>query len=187
MKRILIAGDSFAADWPGNGWPKMLSRHFDVTNLAQAGVGEYKILKQIQSIDCNLFDAVIVSHTSPSRVHTPAHPIHKFGFHKDCDLIYEDIQRPSWFNRSLQIAKGWFNYHYDDKYQIDIYQLIRKEINRTIKVPYISISHVDFGVDLVVENNHIDFKNLWKNHRGQINHYDEDGNIEVYKRILEIL
>ena len=47
--RILIAGDSFAAEWPGNnGWVKLLSQKFSVTNVAQAGVGEYKILKQLK-------------------------------------------------------------------------------------------------------------------------------------------
>lgn len=187
MKRLLIVGDSFAAEWPGEGWPKMLARQFDVTNLAQAGVGEYKILKQLQSVDCNAFDAIIVSHTSPSRIHTPAHPLHKEGLHKNCDLIYEDLQRISWFNQSLKIAKGWFKYHYDDQYQLDIYRLIRNEINRLIQIPYVSISHADFGIDLVVEKNHIDFKELWKTHRGVVNHYNESGNIEVYKRLLETL
>ena len=187
MKRVLIVGDSFAADWPGEGWPKLLSAKFDVTNLAQAGVGEYKILKQLQSVDCNSFDVVIVSHTSPSRIHTPSHPLHKTGIHKNCDLIYDDLQRSSWFNKSLQAAKGWFDYHYDDQYQIDIYSLIRKEIKQTIKVPYISMSHVDFGVDLLIEDPHIDFKDLWKMHRGTINHYDEVGNLTVYNKLLELL
>lgn len=187
MKKLLIVGDSFAADWPGEGWPKMLAKHFNVTNLAQAGVGEYKILKQLKSVNCNLFDCVIVSHTSPSRIHTPRHPLHTAGLHKDCDLIYEDLQRTSWFNQSLKIAKGWFNYHYDDEYQLDIYRLIRKEINDLIQVPYISISHVDFGTNLVLEKNHIDFKDVWANHRGTVNHYDQIGNKKVYKKLMELL
>ena len=48
--RILIAGDSFAAEWPGtHGWSKMLAEHHDVKNVAQAGVSEYKILKQLKN------------------------------------------------------------------------------------------------------------------------------------------
>jgi hypothetical protein len=187
MKKVLIVGDSFAANWPGNGWPKMLAASFDVTNLAQAGVGEYKILKQLQSVDCNTFDTVVVSHTSPSRIHTPSHPLHKTGIHKDCDLIYEDLQRPSWFNKSLSAAKGWFNYHYDDQYQIDMYLLVRKEIKEIIKIPYVSISHADFGIGLSIEDNHIDFKDLWKEHRGSVNHYDHTGNSAVYKKLMEVI
>ena len=49
--KILIAGDSFAADWKikhsGNGWVNMLSNDYDVTNIAQAGASEYKIYQQL--------------------------------------------------------------------------------------------------------------------------------------------
>ena len=34
----------------------------NVTNVAQAGVSEYKILKQIRNADLDNYDAVIVSH-----------------------------------------------------------------------------------------------------------------------------
>ena len=44
---VLIAGDSFAAEWPGsNGWVKLLAKKYNVKNVAQAGVSEYKILQQ---------------------------------------------------------------------------------------------------------------------------------------------
>ena len=46
-KRILVAGDSFAAEWPtGKGWVHKLAEDNAVNIVAQAGVGEYKILKQ---------------------------------------------------------------------------------------------------------------------------------------------
>jgi len=129
--KILVAGDSFAAEWPGNsGWVKLLAQEHPVTNVAQAGVSEYKILKQIQNENLQDYDAVIVSHTSPSRVHTLDHPLHKDGLHKDCDLLWTDIEdRPSLFNPSLKAAKGYFKYHYDDNYYQTIYSLLRKEIN----------------------------------------------------------
>ena len=45
-KRIVLAGDSFGCEWPtGEGWPLMLAKNHAVNNIAQAGVGEYKILK----------------------------------------------------------------------------------------------------------------------------------------------
>ena len=58
MKKILIVGDSFAADWSikhkeCNGWVNMLCDDFFVTNIAQAGVSEYKIYKQLLSQDIN--------------------------------------------------------------------------------------------------------------------------------------
>ena len=50
-KNILICGDSFAADWTkkynGNGWVNMLCNDFNITNVAEAGVSEYKIYQQL--------------------------------------------------------------------------------------------------------------------------------------------
>ena len=110
---ILIAGDSFAAEWPGeDGWVKLLAKKHNVTNVAQAGVSEYKILKQIKNASLDEYDAIIVSHTSPSRVHTPEHPLHKEGLHKDCDLIWTDLEgRSNFLNPSLKAAQGYFQYH----------------------------------------------------------------------------
>ena len=50
MSNILICGDSFAADWTkkydGTGWVNMLTKDHTITNIAEAGVSEYKIYKQ---------------------------------------------------------------------------------------------------------------------------------------------
>ena len=99
MKKILVVGDSFAADWTkkypeGHGWVNLLSAEYAVTNLAQAGVGEYKILQQIKSVpDIQMFDLVLISHTSPYRIHTRKHPVHHADpLHNHADLIMEDIE-----------------------------------------------------------------------------------------------
>ena len=51
MSKILICGDSFAADWSkkydGVGWVNMIENEHVVTNIAEAGVSEYKIYKQL--------------------------------------------------------------------------------------------------------------------------------------------
>lgn len=191
ITKILIAGDSFASLWPFAkiGWVNLLAGTFDVTNLAQAGVSEYKILKQIESVDIKKFDVILVSHTSPSRVHTTQHPIHKDGFHKNCDLLANDIiDRNSWFNPSLRSAQGYFKYHYDDQYQIDIYNLIRKSINDKLKgTTYISLTHTDISKELSIEANNIDFSDLWKKERGPINHYTVEGNKIIFKKIRDII
>lgn len=188
--RILIAGDSFAAKWPNAsiGWVDLLAKEHEVTNVAQAGVGEYKIYKQIETINQHLYDCIIVSHTSPSRIHTPNHPIHKTGFHKDCDLILTDINENfSLFNGNLKTAQGWFKYHYDDKYQLDVYRLLRKEINSIITIPYISLSHIEILKKLSIEKNHFDFSRLWSLERGLINHYTEKGNKVIFELLSQFL
>jgi hypothetical protein len=188
--KILIAGDSFAAKWPNTtvGWVDLLSKDHDVTNVAQAGVGEYKIYKQIENINQTLYDCIIVSHTSPSRIHTPNHPIHTSGFHKDCDLILTDIsEKFSFFDNRLKTAQGWFKYHYDDTYQLDIYRLLRKEINSIITIPYISLSHIEILKKLSIEKNHFDFSKLWENERGSVNHYTEKGNKVIFELLSQFL
>jgi hypothetical protein len=184
--KILIAGDSFAAQWPNGeeGWPYLLAVEHDVTNVAQAGVSEYKIYKQILAANVNSYDCVIVSHTSPNRVHTPKHPIHKEGLHKNCDLIYNDLSsRFSWFNRSLDVAKGWFEFHYDQEYQNDVYRLLRKEINETIKVPYINLNNLEVSKEFMIEDIGIDFSPLWAKERGVVNHYSTKGNLTIFNII----
>jgi len=185
--KILVAGDSFAAQWSGNnGWVKLLAKEFNVTNVAQAGVSEYKILKQIQKQQLDNYDCFIVSHTSPSRVHTPNHPLHKEGLHKDCDLLYNDIDRTSLFNSSLSSAKSYFKYHYDDQYQCDIYHLLRKEINNILATKkYISMSHIEVAKLFIVEDNHLDFSEFWQAHKGNENHYNKEGNQKLLKIIID--
>ena len=188
--KILIAGDSFATVWPDSqlGWPTLLAKKYSVVNLAQAGIGEYKILKQIQSQEINNFDLVIVSHTSPSRLHTNNHPVHKEGFHKNCDLILNDlVNRSAFRNPSLKAAQEYFKYHYDDEYQIEIYNLIRKQINELITIPYISMSHVDIVNTLSIEANHLDFSKLWSKERGSMNHYTVEGNFKIFETLEDII
>ena len=188
--KILLAGDSFAAKWPeAGGWPELLTQKHEVTNVAQAGVSEYKILKQIESSTLDYFDCVIVSHTSPSRVHTREHPLHKEGLHINCDLIYNDIaDRISLLNPSLRSAQDYFKYHYDDQYQIDMYHLIRKEIRRILgSKKYISITHLPISTKYAIEHNNISFSTVWQQHRGKVNHYSQKGNQIIYKEILDIV
>ena len=188
--RILIAGDSFAAEWPGtHGWSKMLAEHHDVKNVAQAGVSEYKILKQLQNSKFDNYDIVIVSHTIHSRVHTNKHPIHKKGLHKDCDLIYSDIiDRSSLWNSSLHSAQGYFMHHYDDNYYQTIYKLLRKEIYTILAdKKYLSISHHNIPKEFIFEDNHLSFNKIWQKNKGNENHYNNTGNKKVLKIILDKL
>jgi hypothetical protein len=185
---ILIAGDSFAAQWPNKntGWSNLLEQYFIVTNIAQAGVGEYKILKQIKSVDLNKFDLLIVSHTSPFRIHTPNHPIERTGLHQDCDLIYADLEaNDDGNNKSLTTALDWFRYHYDEDYQCDIYDLIRQEINRIAVIPYLCLDHNPITSRHAFEPNQFDFSNVWNKHKGVVNHYSDQGNTIVFQTVKE--
>ena len=185
--KILIAGDSFAANHTNrSSWNNLLSNDFLVDTVAQAGVGEYKILQQIKRVCLLDYDFIIVSHTSPYRIHVPSHPIYKTGYHKDCDIIINDIIGKScWSNLKLFYARKWIEHYYDETYQLDTYNLFRHEINRSIKIPYISISHLPIEEIRPVEECHIDFSQLWQKERGQVNHYTDNGNRIVYETVLK--
>lgn len=196
MSKILIVGDSFAADWRlksnelDYGWPTLLSQAHSTTNLAKGGVGEYKILKQIQSQDLNNYHSVIVAHTSPSRCHTKTHPVHNHdSFHNSCDLLYSDIDYHSkrssnLFNFSLRAAKNWFIYHYDHDYQQDIYWLIRKEIDSLLQDKNV-IELKNF--DIKANNTVLDYTGHAVYNQGYANHYTPETNKEIYNDILELL
>lgn len=149
--KILITGDSFAADWTtkypnAHGWPNMLADVYDVTNIAESGISQYKIWQQIKNSNLNDFDICIVSHTSPYRVHTRKHPIHYNDIlHKNADLMLNDIEYhkkklSNIFNRSLQSAVTWFKFHYDPDFHENIYKLLKKDIVEMLgKIHFIEV------------------------------------------------
>lgn len=193
-KRLLIAGDSFAAPYPNDvdtGWPNLLKGVYEVTNVAQAGVSEYKILKQLRNISGieEIFDLVIVAHTSPYRVHT-VKSIHDTELHKDCDLLLADIESfsPFTLNPAIKSAKGYFKYHFDPEYYEDIYELLREDIEDVTKnVPTLHIDHFETSLKYAKEKFNLNLSAMWPYYRGNINHYTPEGNQIVCARVLENL
>ena len=168
---ILIIGDSFATKYNGPylGWAEILEQEHNVTNLAQAGVGEYKILKQLQSVTASDYDCVIVSHTSPYRIHTLYHPLHKEGLHKNCDFIYEDVRY------RLPDVEKFFTEYFDLDYANYIYRCIYEDITLRLKDC------------VVIDTEELGIKNLFSKHRGNVQHLTQEGNTIFYKRIEERL
>ena len=162
MKKILVTGDSFAADWSSKGidypgWVNLLDNTYDVTNIAQAGVGEYKILKQLQSVKLEEYDIIIVAHTSHSRIHSGT-SLHNTKLHSNCDLIFTDV-----IDNNITEAEWFFKNVYDDEYYKFIYELTRKEISKlTGKVPTLHIDsfYTDYST---LEDDVIEIGNLWRN------------------------
>jgi hypothetical protein len=190
VKQILICGDSFAADWtvkyPGQGWPNKLAQDHQVTNIAQAGCGEYKILKQLQSIDLNKFDTVIVSHTSPYRIYVHQHPVHqKDSLHVNSDLIYADIQEHAKTDRSLKCVVDFFEQYFDTDYACFVHGLICEKIDQLLqefKGTVLHITNIDWN-NLYQFPDMISYADLFETHRGTMNHYDEHGNKEIYQQL----
>jgi hypothetical protein len=193
--KILVAGDSFSADWsvkyPGKGWPNLLAEKYAVTNVAQAGVSEYKILCQINNIvDMSYYDVVVISHTSPSRVVTRRHPIHSDDLlHANADLSLSDIRYHAstfkqWFNAPLRSAYNFFMHHYDDGFQETVFSLLKNEIHRKIHpVRCIVVNNFINQPDL--DNNcfTIDLSGIQLQHSGLLNHLSDRGNQIVFEML----
>ena len=190
MEQLLICGDSFSADWsvkyPIIGWPNMLTQDYDVTNLSQAGCSEYKIYQQLISVNLDLFDRVIIAHTSPYRIYVEQHPIHNQDvLHKNSDLIYSDLVSHLDTHPELKSTVDFFEQHFSIKYAEFIHRLICEEINKlVIDLPVIHMINFEGQYPFT---HSIDFSLLFKTNRGTINHYDEKANKLIYNKLKLLL
>lgn len=182
---VLICGDSFTSDWQvkypnQTGWVNSLGEKYDVTNLAQSAVGEYKILKQVQSADLSKFDSVIISHTSPNRIYCTHHPIHSSDpLYKNADLIYTDMSDHVGDNADCRIALDFFERYFDLTQAEEVNNLICMEILNILgQHSHLNQLHL---VNYIAKNHYpalpcYDLYPLFKKHRGNMNHFDEVGN-----------
>ena len=181
--KILIVGDSFAADWTVKydvvGWPNLLAQEHDVVNNAQAGCGEYKIFLQLKQHNLSNYDAIIVSHTSPYRLHVDEHPVHKNDpLHYNSDFIYADV-----VEHGLKDVAEFYKKYFDMEYAEFVHGLICKEIDQLTKAcPVIHITHSTWD-NLYKFHNMIDFTGVHKRNSGFANHYNNAGNILVFEEI----
>jgi hypothetical protein len=186
-KKLLIAGDSFAADWTKKyknvcGWVNMLESDYDVTNIAQAGVSEYKIYKQLEKIDTTKFEHIIISHTSAYRIPIEEHPIHKDdSLHDDCDIIYSDAEVHI-ENNIMKTAVDFYVNIFHPEYFCFVNDLIFKEIQKITP----NAIHITF-FDNFYDNSILKFEDIFLSYKGNINHLDEKGNSLFYNIIKNIL
>ena len=196
--KVLIAGDSFAADWQvkfpnQKGWPNLLADKYTVTNIAQAAVSEYKIWQQIKSINLTDFNTIIVSHASPNRIHCKMHPIHADNIlHRDSDLIYNDLLAHT-NNKDCKLAVGFFERYFEIDYYQDICDLICQEILNILgKYDHLNQIHLvnvnkkqlyDFLPSY-------DINKIFTQHRGQtsdMNHLTAKGNQIMIEQIEKMM
>lgn len=191
MLRLLICGDSFAADWsvryPKTGWVNLLEQNFKVTNIAQAGCSEYKILKQLQSVNLREYDKIIVSHTSPYRLYVDSHPVHsKDSIHKNSCLLYNDIIGHLDTHPELKSLAEYFELYFNLEYAEHMHNLLLKEIETLCPKNTLHLSHVEWK-NLHNFETFLNFKDIFSKHRGVINHYTDEGNKIVYEKVLKVL
>jgi hypothetical protein len=187
-KKLLICGDSFSAPCAdGLAWTNLIKQEFNVTNLSQRGCSEYKIYKQLLSTDIYTYDYIIVSHTSPYRLHTTENPIHLNNpAHKDSCFIYNDVKEHANTISNLAPLVNFFERYFDLEYAEHVHNLILKDIEKLCPSNTLHLSHLEWK-NLYRFSNHLDFNSIFLSHRGQSNHYDLEGNEVVYNTIREKL
>ena len=186
---VLILGDSWAADWSEQhseylGWPNIVAEQHTVTNIAQAGVSQYSICKQLQHYPGVDHDAVIISITSPYRIYTPQHPVHQTGLHVNSDLIYTDIEYHATENPDnirLQSAKQFYEHHFDTEHAEFVHQqMVDWCINRIeltqFKGPVIVTSNIENNQQYVKDMPYTDGHAVYQSYPGKINHLSAEGN-----------
>jgi len=192
MKRVLIAGDSFACDWTkkynGFGWPNMLTTLYKVKNVAQAGVSEYKIHKQLSRENLDKYDYIIVSHTSPFRIPVEKHPLHsKDKLHKNSDLIYNDILHHVDNHPELSVITQFYEKYMYSEYMEFVHSLLMRDIDNMLdNKKTLHLFHVEDNCVYKFKNM-LNFNDIWLANKGLINHYNETGNILVLNKIVEQL
>jgi len=141
-KNLLICGDSFSASSTDpTSWTNLLKQHFNITNLSQRGCSEFKIYKQITSQKLDNYDAIIVSHTSPYRLHTLNNPIHIADtLYKDACFIYNDTKEHSLINSELNPIVNFFEKHFDLDYAEYVHNLTLKDIENICPVNTLHLS-----------------------------------------------
>lgn len=192
MPNILLAGDSFAADWSVlhtgcAGWPNVLAERYHVINLAQAGVSEYKIWRQIERADLSHISHIIIAHTSPNRLPVERHPFHHDDpLHSSCDIIYQDIKSRT--DPDLRCLIEYFEKWFDVDYARFVHQLIiDKQISYLLGKGSISVLHLDF-FDLAIDTHKhpcMNLNQIFLDHRGIINHLNDDGHHKVIELITQ--
>jgi len=188
MKKILICGDSFAVDYKNltsnnPGWSSLLSNNFLVTNLSQAGASEYRILKQIKNENIDLYDAIIISHTSPNRLYVNEHPIHKNNaIHQNSDLLYNDVVYHANLdpdNKILMSAKNYFENIFDMTYHEDLFFLIADQINLLANdKPCLNLFTL-YDKNCNKFQHYLNLKKQFKIVPGQTNHYTSTTNLQI--------
>jgi hypothetical protein len=186
---IGLFGDSFGVQKdcePFESWVTLLSKDYGIINHCECGVGEYKILEQLRQTDLSVFDHIIITHTSATRVHVKQNPVHiNSVYHKNCDIIYADIaERDDAFSQACQ---QYFKYIFDIEYAIDIHNMICEKIDRLLDKKNVThITHFDY-TNLYSFPNMKNFYKLYLNNKGEVNHYNKYGNQQIYQTLKDHL
>lgn len=189
-KNLLIVGDSFSSEQISGqyGWPILLKQDFTVTNLSSPGIGQFKILKKIQSIDLDVYDSIVVSHTSPNRLHCQLNPLYPADhLYRQSDIIFADAESKIDQNLAANHLVYYYKYIFDDEYYQFVHWSCCEKIDQlTQHKQILHITHFNW-THLYQFPNLINYYDFWVSNRGDYTHYSKDANQTIYQQIKDKL
>lgn len=184
MKKLWIIGDSFSTNMSPESWISHLPDEYVILNQSMNGVSQYRLYhifldvrEQFQSGDTILF-----CHTNPNRIYLPDrtnYPTRTKSSHSNCDLVLGDVNRHGIFWRLISYM--FIKYFYDEEYYNTIYDLIIEDMNKIKDCKIVNIS------GFVGRGPIVSIKDIFDEHRGDINHLTPEGNKLVAERISKLL
>jgi len=175
--KVYIFGDSFAAN--PIGWASHLDGN--ISNFAENGIGEYKIYKSVKK-SLN-FDKAVICHSSPWRVHTRTHPVHKNNPTRyNNDFMLNDVAYHSKINKDMKLVNEYLKNYYDPEYQEDTYSLF---VNELMQIP--NTIHITFHEQSDTKQITHNYNKIYKKYPGDINHMSLDGNRIIAEKIQKLL
>ena len=188
MKRLLIAGDSYASETfklihsqflSGQySWPYLLKTKYHITNVACAGTSLAWTYKQLTKQNFENFDKIIVCVTSHGRLtlQTSDEKVQIFSLPNYATLLSRINNNPKgWFVKELNWAKYYYENFYDEELELithealllKLIKLVPKE--KLILIPCFQtnfhVEHFDIGFCMKDITNkeiewHSDFKKI---------------------------
>lgn len=190
QKRILIVGDSFSSEQLSGefGWPVLLRSQYDIDNKSSPGIGEYKILQKLKSSNIKKYDLVIVSHTSPNRLHCEDNPLYpKDHIYHRSDIIFADAEHKAEANPIARSLVDYFEYVFDAEYYKFIHSCCCREIDQlTQETPTLHITHFDWA-GFYQFSGMVNFHKLWLSNRGSYCHYNKEANLIIFKELTTLI
>lgn len=183
---LLVCGDSFSYDHKiQHSWPTRLGQQHFVDNISQCGCGEYKIKLQLESKNLNDYDAILIFHTSPYRLHYKyPNRMHADNFHNWSDLIFSDVEHHRHDDPVAKVAHDYFVHIFDEDYYLYLHNLICRDIYQNTQAHRtFHFTAFDYSDLYRFDNQLNDLYSVWKHNPGSVNHLNENGHKEFFNHI----
>jgi hypothetical protein len=188
--KILICGDSFSYDHGlAQSWVSRLNQLYSITNLSQCGCSEYKIKLQLARVDLSYFDVIMMFHTSPNRLYiNQTYAMTNTPSHEHCDLLFSDVESKKSQSSLARIAYDYFVHIFDKDYYQYVHDLILSDLDQITK-PYRVLHFTNFDYTQMYDfrGTLISFYDIFLQHKGNINHLDQQGNDMIFLQVTEQL